>query len=598
MRNELKRSYQSRIENYQQLLQKTGKQANIIALVRLLVFLVALVMVYLFSRFNTSTGIVVSIFLGILFFLILVKYHSVVLIRKKKEAALLQVNQNERQAMDGNLDAYVDGEMFTDQSHPFATDLDLFGKKSIFQYLNRTSTYAGQRKLAERLCKPLQDKKSIESNQEAIQELSEDTDWRQKFQAAQYMYKESPNDLEKIIQWADSPAFFNRWYFRILLFTVPMLTFFMIWQLAAGSISVQVFLVYLVVPWGLAGSFARTVNARHNAVGKTTELLKKYAYLLQRIEEKTFASALLLALKRETMHKEIPASRSIKSLSAILTALDNRLNFVSWAVLNGLFIWDILQMVRLESWQKKHSSDVQDWFEVTGELDVLNCFATFRFNRPDTVFPVISEGPFQVDAKDAGHPLIDPDKRVDNDIRIREGAFILITGANMAGKSTYLRTIGVNLVLAMSGAPVCAGSFTFTPTQIFTSIRTADSLQENESYFYAELKRLKAIIDALKNGRKLFIILDEILKGTNSTDKHAGSEALLKQFLALKTTGIVATHDVSLGILQEKYPDTIRNHCFEVDIQGNQLHFDYKLRNGISKNMNATILMREMGITI
>jgi DNA mismatch repair ATPase MutS len=295
---------------------------------------------------------------------------------------------------------------------------------------------------------------------------------------------------------------------------------------------------------------------------------------------------------------EVPASRSIKSLSAILTALDNRLNFVSWALLNGLFIWDILHMVRLESWQKKHSNDVQQWFEVTGEIDVLNCFASFRFNRPDTIFPLITEGSFQVDAKEAGHPLIDPEKRVDNAIRIREGEFILITGANMAGKSTYLRTIGVNFVLAMAGAPVCADSFSFTPTRIFTSIRTADSLQENESYFYAELKRLKSIIDALKEGDKLFIILDEILKGTNSTDKHAGSEALLKQFLSFKTTGIVATHDVSLGVLQEKYPDNIRNHCFEVDIQGNQLFFDYKLRNGISKNMNATILMREMGITI
>jgi hypothetical protein len=379
---------------------------------------------------------------------------------------------------------------------------------------------------------------------------------------------------------------------------MPMLTFFMIWQLAVGSVSVQIFLVYLVLPWGLAGSFARTVNTRHNAVSKTTELLKKYAYLLLQIEERSFTSAFITTLKRNTMHMEVPASRSIKSLSAILTALDNRLNFVSWALLNGLFIWDILHMVRLESWQKKHSNDVQQWFEVTGEIDVLNCFASFRFNRPDTIFPLITEGSFQVDAKEAGHPLIDPEKRVDNAIRIREGEFILITGANMAGKSTYLRTIGVNFVLAMAGAPVCADSFSFTPTRIFTSIRTADSLQENESYFYAELKRLKSIIDALKEGDKLFIILDEILKGTNSTDKHAGSEALLKQFLSFKTTGIVATHDVSLGVLQEKYPDNIRNHCFEVDIQGNQLFFDYKLRNGISKNMNATILMREMGITI
>jgi hypothetical protein len=218
-----------------------------------------------------------------------------VLIKKKKQSALLKVNLDEKHALEGNLDAFDNGEAFADQSHPYATDLDLFGKKSIFQYLNRTSTFAGQHKLAERLCTPLQEKKTIESIQEAIQELSEDSDWRQKFQAAGHIYQESPEDLEKIIRWTDSPVFFNRWYFRILLFLMPMLTFFMIWQLAVGSVSVQIFLVYLVLPWGLAGSFARTVNTRHNAVSKTTELLKNmpiYYYKSKRDHSPVLSSQL------------------------------------------------------------------------------------------------------------------------------------------------------------------------------------------------------------------------------------------------------------------------------------------------------------------
>ncbi len=225
-------------------------------------------------------------------------------------------------------------------------------------------------------------------------------------------------------------------------------------------------------------------------------------------------------------------------------------------------------------------------------------FSNYHYNNPDTVFPEFQSGNFSLSAINMGHPLIKSTARVNNDIVINEGEFLVITGANMAGKSTFLRTIVVNMILGMCGAPVCAEQFSFIPIQIFTSIRTNDSLHKNESYFYSELKRLKRVIDELKSGNNLFVVLDEILKGTNSKDKHAGSEALLKQFITLKTSGIVATHDVALGKLEESFPENIKNKCFEVDINGSQLSFDYKIRDGISKNMNATILMREMGITV
>ena len=298
------------------------------------------------------------------------------------------------------------------------------------------------------------------------------------------------------------------------------------------------------------------------------------------------------------MTQEQTASKSLKSLSAILNALDNRMNFVSWTIFNGLLLWDILHMRRLENWQKLHKDKIVDWFESIAELDALICFANFSYNHPDAIFPEIMNGENGVKAESLGHPLIPREVRVDNPLEIKNSQFIIITGANMAGKSTYLRTVGINLILGMCGAPVCATKFSFKPVEIYTSIRTSDSLQKNESYFYSELKRLKAIIDELKTGKELFIILDEILKGTNSKDKHAGSEALLKQLIRYNASGIVATHDVALGILQESFPDHILNRCFEVDIDGDRLTFDYKLREGVSKNMNATLLMREMGITV
>ena len=259
---------------------------------------------------------------------------------------------------------------------------------------------------------------------------------------------------------------------------------------------------------------------------------------------------------------------------------------------------DILQMRRLEYWQNKHKKEMKKWFEVVEEFDSLNSFSNFYFNNKYASFPVFQKEEFSIKAENLGHPLINLSKRVNNSIQINPGEFIVITGANMAGKSTFLRTIVVNMILAMCGAPVCAEKFSFKPIQIFTSIRTSDSLHKNESYFYSELKRLKRIIEALKSNTRLFVVLDEILKGTNSKDKHKGSEALIKQFISLNTSGIVATHDVALGKLEESFPVNIKNKSFEVDINKDQLSFNYKLRDGVSKNMNATILMKEMGITV
>jgi len=261
-------------------------------------------------------------------------------------------------------------------------------------------------------------------------------------------------------------------------------------------------------------------------------------------------------------------------------------------------LWDILQIVRLERWQIKHHNKLESWFDIIAETEVIISLANFYYNNPEAQFPNIEKGEFILKADSLGHPLIQKEERVNNSVEMKSTSITIITGANMAGKSTWLRTVGVNLILGMIGAPVTGKGVTIKPIQLFTSIRQDDSLQKNESYFYSELKRLKSIIDELKKGTELFIILDEILRGTNSKDKHSGSEALLKQLIGLGTSGIIATHDVSLGILEKSFPKHIKNRCFEVDINGNELSFDYKLRNGVSKNMNATILMREMGITV
>ncbi|GAF02923.1 MutS-related protein [Saccharicrinis fermentans] len=231
------------------------------------------------------------------------------------------------------------------------------------------------------------------------------------------------------------------------------------------------------------------------------------------------------------------------------------------------------------------------------EIDALNSMGGYSFNHPDFVMPVPCTD-MVLKASHLGHPLLDRKDRVCNDYDLKDSIFSLITGANMSGKSTFLRAVGLNLVVARCGMPVCARSMYFKPMSLITNMRTSDSLMKNESYFFAELKRLQYVISQLKYGKDVFIILDEILKGTNSKDKTYGSMELIKHLLSLNAYGMIATHDLELGVLEEQTKGKIVNRCFEVENTGNELHFDYLLQAGITQNHNATFLMKRMGIIV
>ncbi len=304
------------------------------------------------------------------------------------------------------------------------------------------------------------------------------------------------------------------------------------------------------------------------------------------------------SLKKDLEGKSELPSEATRKLSAILDAFEARNNMLMGFLLNFLFLWDIIQVMRTERWQAVHREELPKWLEVLAETDAHCSLANFHFNHPGSIFPGINDDGSLLTAKSLGHPLVSVNSRVDNPASIPGwGHFTIITGANMAGKSTYLRTVGVNLVLAMAGSAVIAEEMTFYPASLVTSIRTRDSLQKSESYFYAELKRLKYIIGRLQEGDRLIILLDEILKGTNSRDKQSGSIALLEKLLRFNASGFVATHDLALGELESQYPDQVVNKSFEVVIENDLLVFDYKLKDGIARQMNATFLMRKMGIT-
>jgi DNA mismatch repair ATPase MutS len=264
-------------------------------------------------------------------------------------------------------------------------------------------------------------------------------------------------------------------------------------------------------------------------------------------------------------------------------------------LLNGLFLFHVHILYALEKWKQKNGEHVMPWLQLLGEVEALNSFGNLSFNNPGFCQPKVSESELMI-TENMGHPLIRREKRINNSISFAEHRFVILTGSNMSGKSTFLRTLGINLILARAGSNVCADTFSFYPYAVHVSMRITDSLQDSESFFYAELKRLQGIIHQLQAGEKTFIILDEILRGTNSNDKHNGTIGLIRKLVAANACGIIATHDLTVSKLAEENNGYISNKCFESEIINDELTFDYKLKDGVCTRLSASFLMKKMGV--
>jgi DNA mismatch repair ATPase MutS len=319
--------------------------------------------------------------------------------------------------------------------------------------------------------------------------------------------------------------------------------------------------------------------------------------LLKAFEKESFSSQGLNEIKFNIIGKKTSAAVSVKKLGDLIHAFDSRMNIFAGFILNGFLLWDYQSIYRLEKWKSEYRDLFPVWLDMVGRIDAYISLGNYAFNNPGFVYPAISDNSIMFQAKNLGHQLIDEKRRVCNDFVLeKRGTVCIISGANMAGKSTFLRTVAVNYILGMTGAPVCASEMSFIPVKLFTSMRTTDSLSDNESYFYAELKRLKILKSKVENGEPVFMILDEILKGTNSEDKSSGSKLFLRKIVAHGGTGLIATHDTSLCKLETEVPGKIINKCFEIEIDGQNILFDYKLHEGITQKMNAVFLMKQMGI--
>ena len=589
--------YRSSADRNRSFFYKEKEALTYISILRLTVFFAGIFLSVVAGSFSVSAGIVTAI-ISVSAFLYLIYLFVIHSERKTFYDNLVQISEKEIRALNGDITEFCNGAKWTDTNHDYSHDIDLFGDHSLFQSIDRTITGNGREKLADWLLNSFSLSGKLTLRQEAISELSKKFEWRQEFLAFGNGKSLEKEDIQQLIDWLskDSDSVLSH-LLRVLMWVGPGLAFTSLILLVTGLIPYQIFTTVFLVNLLIVFLKLKETGKIHSQVSRKHLFLSSLRSLMISFKSEQFESILLSVIKKEIATEDFSAVTSLRKLSKIIRSFDTRLNLIVGFLLNGLMMWDLHCILALEKWKEEFKDRLPEWLEKIGEIDALISLANFAFNNPGYNYPVISDDGSVFSAIKLGHPLLDREKRMTNDFTITgKGNVIIITGANMSGKSTFLRTVAVNLILAMTGAPVCASEMKFTPLKLFTSMRTTDSLSHNESYFYAELKRLKVLKTNLELKEPVFFILDEILKGTNSVDKSIGSKQFMTKMIELGGTGMVATHDTSLCELENAFPEKVVNKCFELEIDGENITFDYKLIDGVTRKMNAALLMKQMGI--
>tara|TARA_R110002012_G_scaffold312248_1_gene522569 strand:+ start:126652 stop:128424 length:1773 start_codon:yes stop_codon:yes gene_type:complete len=589
MKHEPNTYYQNQLENHQTAVKVFNKKLFTFSMLRLGIFVGTAIAIYVtFQNWQVATG--VGIFGTALFIFTISKYTDIKY-QRNLHKALVAINEDELAIDSGDFHERPTGLEFQNPTHFYSLDIDLFGKGSFFQFINRTSINEGTKTLANAL--NANDITNVESRQEVIKELASKPDWRQHFSAvASLIHVETP--AVKIIDWLKS----HKLFLPKVMSWLPIV-FSLVSVLVVALSTLEIIPSILVLGWlvlGLliTGVYLKKINHFSSNTDKVKDTFRQYATLLDQIEQETFSSSELKEKQNQIQLKHQKASEIFAKFSKHLDALDNRNNLISAILGNGFFLIDLKNSYKVEQWIAQYHETVSHWFEVVSFFDAYNSLGNYAFNHPDYVFPTIVTTQTTINSEHLGHPLLDAKKRVASDLTINNQEFFIVTGANMAGKSTFLRTVSLHIVMANVGLPVCATTSNYLPIKLITSMRTSDSLTDDSSYFFSELTRLKFIVDAIQI-EPYFIILDEILKGTNSTDKAIGSKKFVEKLVASHATGIIATHDLSLCEIETQL-EPVKNYYFDAQISNDELFFDYKFKKGICQNMNASFLLKKMEI--
>lgn len=589
-----------------------------IATARLVVFLgaVGLVAAIAFAHLPTASWLgVVALLVA---FAALVVVHARVHADKDQALAAVRFHERALARMDGKWRAFPSkGERFASATHPYAGDLDVFGRSSLFQLVDATGTRFGEEVLAKWLSGEdagAAFQETVLARQAAVRDLAPRVELRERLAVASSIDDEGADggkpDPRPFVMWAGQGGTASESALpgglRVVAFVLPALTLSTMIAGSVGAMPRLAFLAPFVVSVMVLGALRTKLQPALEAASSKEGVLARYGGMLGLLEQEKLEATMLVGLQKRLRESGASATEEMKSLSRIVGFLDARQNEVFKFFLGPALMWDLWCGLALERWRRRAGKSVFGWFRALAELEALASLAGFAFERPDHVYPELSSEAV-LEAEALGHPLIDGGKRVANDVALAgPGHALVVTGSNMSGKSTLLRALGINAVLAAAGAPVCAKKLRIGHLRVATSMRVSDSLEEGTSRFYAELKKLKLVLDLARTaaggeareGGTVLFLLDEILHGTNTRERLIGARAILMDLLAKGAMGAVSTHDLGLGDLEGELPGQVRNVHFEEQVEGEVMSFDYQLRQGVVQSSNALRLMKIVGLDV
>jgi len=561
---------------------------------------------------------VVAAILPVIAFIALIVIHERIIASRRRAESGAAFYERGLSRIDGTWQGRGDGgSEFADDHHAYAGDFDLFGSASLFELISIAVTSAGRQRLARWLKKPERDRGEIGARQTAVLELRDNVQLREDIAVTAADVRREIESA-KLEEWGALPPVAMSPGERVAAIALPLATV-LLFLIALPSMAAKVvglthpeavlrlgafanvpswpLLLTIVATLLLARRLHPRVEPVIMGVERAEPALALLASLVGRVESESFTSERLARLRAKLRGADESASREIDRLRRLVALLDARRNqfFAPFAV---LLLWTPHVAFAIERWRTRSGSHVGEWIESMGEIEALASLASFAFEHRGYAMPeIVEHGPLY-DARDLGHPLIAADRRVTNDIRLDETLRLLVvSGSNMSGKSTMMRSVGIGAVLALAGGPVCASSLRIAPAQIGASIRIADSLQENASRFFAEILRIRQVLEMAKEGSLLYL-LDEVLAGTNSHDRRIGAEAIVRSLVSRGAMGLVSTHDLALAQIAESLGPNAANVHFEDHIEDGRVVFDYRMRPGVVTKSNALELMRSVGIEV
>lgn len=606
--------YARRAAGFEQQSEARARRSRLVSNLRGLAFGVGVIGA-LVALFGATPGAGWLAAVAAVVFVVLVFVHPRVLEAEDAARRLGRVNRDAQARCEGKWNTLADtGERFSDETHPFAGDLDLFGPGSLFQRINVAHTYFGQEALAGFFRTPAS-VGEIAARQEAVRALMPELELRQTLEAASLALVEKittpfgggiritrsdPPDPAPFIQWAEgAPTLRGRAWLVVAAHVLPPVTLAAIALANLGWVPSAVWAGLLGVQ--ILVSFSGRAAAFHTyaALTATGGAFVRYGPMLQVVEGIDVAAERVRQLRERVLSSDVRASAEMRRFQRLVSWFELRENGLVHPFINALLLWDIHCVLRLEAWQLRAGRHVRAWFEAIGAFEALSSLAGFAGDDPECSWPEVEAGPAHFIASGLGHPLIEPDRRVVNDVSLLgPGRALLITGSNMSGKSTLLRAMGVAAVLAQSGGPVCARRLRMSPVALRTSIRVRDSLEQGVSHFYAELRKLKSVVEATAQPTPVLFLLDEILHGTNSLERQVGARWLLGKLLVRGALGAVSTHDMELCRLPEPLMSQVDQFHLRETVLGDEMTFDFTLRPGPVQGGNALRLMRQIGLDV